>query len=55
MPQLNPGPWFTILLMSWMIFLALMMLKTMSFKDMNYPTSPSLNTTSPKPWNWPWF
>nr|YP_009458647.1 ATP synthase F0 subunit 8 [Siren lacertina]AOW71043.1 ATP synthase F0 subunit 8 [Siren lacertina] len=55
MPQLNPGPWFKILLMSWMIFLALMVSKTMNFKDTNYPPSPSLNTILPQPWNWPWL
>nr|YP_007316809.1 ATP synthase F0 subunit 8 [Pelodytes cf. punctatus II-2011]AEC33166.1 ATP synthase F0 subunit 8 [Pelodytes cf. punctatus II-2011]AGN71397.1 ATP synthase F0 subunit 8 [Pelodytes ibericus] len=54
MPQLNPAPWFVILLFSWMVFLIIMAPKIYNHK---FPNEPSL-TTSKKPetshWIWPW-
>nr|YP_009348113.1 ATP synthase F0 subunit 8 [Bolbometopon muricatum]APW83531.1 ATP synthase F0 subunit 8 [Bolbometopon muricatum] len=54
MPQLNPAPWLTILVFSWLIFLTLLPPKVLSH---NFPSDPaSQNTKKPKtePWNWPW-
>nr|YP_003345337.1 ATP synthase F0 subunit 8 [Serrivomer beanii]BAI53358.1 ATPase subunit 8 [Serrivomer beanii] len=54
MPQLNPSPWFAILLFSWAVFLILLPTKVMAH---TFPNDPSPQATvKPKlgPWNWPW-
>nr|ACJ43886.1 ATP synthase F0 subunit 8 [Ichthyosaura alpestris] len=55
MPQLNPGPWFTILLMSWIIYLTLLVTKTSNFKYQNKPTPQNTKKEKEAPWNWPWI
>nr|YP_009974385.1 ATP synthase F0 subunit 8 [Dario dario]QNH95242.1 ATP synthase F0 subunit 8 [Dario dario] len=54
MPQLNPAPWFAILVFSWFILLTVVPSKILSHTYPNDPTQQS--TTSPKttPWHWPW-
>nr|YP_009446491.1 ATP synthase F0 subunit 8 [Bokermannohyla alvarengai]ATY40979.1 ATP synthase F0 subunit 8 [Bokermannohyla alvarengai] len=53
MPQLNPSPWFLILMSSWVIFLIFLPLKVPSY---HYPNEPSLhlNEGLNKPWLWLW-
>nr|YP_097028.1 ATP synthase F0 subunit 8 [Aneides flavipunctatus]AAU20452.1 ATP synthase F0 subunit 8 [Aneides flavipunctatus] len=53
MPQLNPSPWFLIFMMSWFIYLIILMSKTTNFKMLNKPTQ-YLYLTNPQPWNWLW-
>ncbi|YP_009473029.1 ATP synthase F0 subunit 8 (mitochondrion) [Phyllobates terribilis] len=53
MPQLDPSPWFFILLSSWMIFLLFSPTKISKhyfINDPNSKTSKGLN----KSWSWPW-
>nr|YP_980195.1 ATP synthase F0 subunit 8 [Lepidophyma flavimaculatum]BAF43983.1 ATPase subunit 8 [Lepidophyma flavimaculatum] len=55
MPQLNPAPWFLILLMTW---LSLQLMSTM--KTLSVPTQNSLDTSTSSleeshPWPWPWY
>nr|AIC78702.1 ATPase8 [Profundulus hildebrandi]AIC78703.1 ATPase8 [Profundulus hildebrandi]AIC78704.1 ATPase8 [Profundulus hildebrandi] len=54
MPQLNPAPWFLILVFSWFIFLTVIPSKVLAH---NFPNDPALHTKQ-KPqtesWNWPW-
>nr|AKJ76897.1 ATP synthase F0 subunit 8 [Phrynosoma sherbrookei] len=55
MPQLNPSPWFLILLMTWIMLMLIFLNKTLS---MLYPNTPAQNQskTNPlMPWTWPWF
>nr|WNN30596.1 ATP synthase F0 subunit 8 [Aneides aeneus] len=52
MPQLNPGPWFTIFTMSWLIYMILMM-KIMNQKPLNEPMMLNINKKT-ESWNWPW-
>nr|AGN71476.1 ATP synthase F0 subunit 8 [Pristimantis thymelensis] len=54
MPQLNPSPWFFILLLSWFLLIVIMPIKITGFHHLN---DPSLKTHQPlnKPWPWPWF
>nr|AFJ67842.1 ATP synthase subunit 8 [Triportheus albus] len=54
MPQLNPAPWFAILVFSWVIFLTIIPSKVLKHIFNNEPKT--LNVTKPKtePWNWPW-
>nr|BAE79933.1 ATPase subunits 8 [Cromeria occidentalis] len=54
MPQLNPTPWFTILLFSWLMFLTVLPPKVMKFNFNNEPTPTSTKKLPTEPWNWPW-
>nr|YP_001491296.1 ATP synthase F0 subunit 8 [Parapristipoma trilineatum]BAF51820.1 ATPase subunit 8 [Parapristipoma trilineatum] len=54
MPQLNPSPWFAILIFSWVTFLIVIPPKIMGH---TFPNDPSpQNTAKPKTgsWHWPW-
>nr|BAP75740.1 ATP synthase subunit 8 [Cyprichromis leptosoma] len=55
MPQLNPSPWFAILVFSWLVFLTVIPPKVLAHTFPNDPTL--LSTEKPKtdPWNWPWY
>nr|YP_009131408.1 ATP synthase F0 subunit 8 [Onychodactylus zhaoermii]YP_626690.1 ATP synthase F0 subunit 8 [Onychodactylus fischeri]ABC56103.1 ATP synthase F0 subunit 8 [Onychodactylus fischeri]AIC83075.1 ATP synthase F0 subunit 8 [Onychodactylus zhaoermii]UHM25429.1 ATP synthase F0 subunit 8 [Onychodactylus zhaoermii]UHM25442.1 ATP synthase F0 subunit 8 [Onychodactylus zhaoermii]UHM25455.1 ATP synthase F0 subunit 8 [Onychodactylus zhaoermii] len=55
MPQLNPGPWLTIFLMSWLIFLTTLTMKMNNLKCLNEPASHSIKKNKPQSWNWPWI
>nr|ACS37161.1 ATP synthase F0 subunit 8 [Schistometopum thomense] len=53
MPQLNPSPWFLIMISSWIIMLTIALTKTIKYESTNY----NFQTTLYKhftPWNWPW-
>nr|YP_009154883.1 ATP synthase F0 subunit 8 [Rhodeus fangi]AHJ91388.1 ATP synthase F0 subunit 8 [Rhodeus fangi] len=54
MPQLNPNPWFVILLFSWIIFLSVIPIKILNHITPNEltPVSPEKHKT--EPWDWPW-
>nr|YP_010034177.1 ATP synthase F0 subunit 8 [Paramesotriton aurantius]QOW83716.1 ATP synthase F0 subunit 8 [Paramesotriton aurantius]WAK99343.1 ATP synthase F0 subunit 8 [Paramesotriton aurantius] len=54
MPQLNPGPWFTIFLMSWIIYLVILTAKISNFNFQNEPTPQNTKKEKTQPWNWPW-
>nr|YP_004564223.1 ATP synthase F0 subunit 8 [Hymenochirus boettgeri]ADM35674.1 ATP synthase F0 subunit 8 [Hymenochirus boettgeri] len=54
MPQLNPNPWFMILIMSWLILLTIIPQKVISHQTFNEPMSQNTEKPKPKPWNWPW-
>ncbi|NP_008294.1 ATP synthase F0 subunit 8 (mitochondrion) [Oncorhynchus nerka] len=54
MPQLNPAPWFAILVFSWLVFLTVIPPKVLGHTFTNEPTSQSTEKAKPEPWNWPW-
>nr|WNH23211.1 ATP synthase F0 subunit 8 [Isistius brasiliensis] len=54
MPQLNPHPWFAILMFTWIFFLLVMPKKVMTHLFNNNPTPKSAEKPKPEPWNWPW-
>nr|YP_003345389.1 ATP synthase F0 subunit 8 [Myroconger compressus]BAI53228.1 ATPase subunit 8 [Myroconger compressus] len=54
MPQLDPSPWFFILLFSWAVFLLIIPTKIMAFTFSNKPNPQTTKSTKPNPWNWPW-
>nr|YP_009685573.1 ATP synthase F0 subunit 8 [Aphyosemion coeleste]QDT76395.1 ATP synthase F0 subunit 8 [Aphyosemion coeleste] len=54
MPQLNPAPWFTILIFTWMIFLMILPKKVLAYKYPNDPGLQSLSSPKTELWNWPW-
>nr|BAR45853.1 adenosine triphosphatase subunit 8 [Lestidium atlanticum] len=55
MPQLNPSPWFAILVFAWAIFLVVIPPKVLSHV---YPYDPAAQNVE-KPvhasWSWPWY
>nr|BBM34636.1 ATPase subunit 8 [Apistus carinatus] len=55
MPQLNPTPWFPILLASWLIFLIIIPTKVMAHTYPSSPTPQSTKKSKELPWNWPWL
>nr|YP_009093695.1 ATP synthase F0 subunit 8 [Rhodeus sericeus]AIS38155.1 ATP synthase F0 subunit 8 [Rhodeus sericeus] len=54
MPQLNPGPWFAILVFSWFIFLSVIPAKILSHTTPNELTPVSAEKHKTEPWDWPW-
>nr|YP_010890644.1 ATP synthase F0 subunit 8 [Amazona vinacea]WJK71625.1 ATP synthase F0 subunit 8 [Amazona vinacea] len=54
MPQLNPNPWFSIMIMSWLTFSLILQPKMLSFTPTNTPTNKAPTTTKNNPWIWPW-
>nr|YP_009685638.1 ATP synthase F0 subunit 8 [Epiplatys multifasciatus]YP_009685781.1 ATP synthase F0 subunit 8 [Epiplatys spilargyreius]QDU24558.1 ATP synthase F0 subunit 8 [Epiplatys multifasciatus]QDU91874.1 ATP synthase F0 subunit 8 [Epiplatys spilargyreius] len=54
MPQLNPEPWFLILVSSWVIFLTLIPPKILSHCTPNEPNSQGAEEMKVGAWNWPW-
>nr|AAZ83462.1 adenosine triphosphate synthase 8 [Chamaea fasciata]AAZ83464.1 adenosine triphosphate synthase 8 [Chamaea fasciata]AAZ83466.1 adenosine triphosphate synthase 8 [Chamaea fasciata]AAZ83468.1 adenosine triphosphate synthase 8 [Chamaea fasciata]AAZ83470.1 adenosine triphosphate synthase 8 [Chamaea fasciata] len=54
MPQLNPSPWFFIMLSSWLAFSLIIQPKISSFTSTNPPSSNTPTTPNTTPWTWPW-
>nr|Q9TBI8.1 RecName: Full=ATP synthase protein 8; AltName: Full=A6L; AltName: Full=F-ATPase subunit 8 [Musophaga violacea]AAD56465.1 ATPase 8 [Musophaga violacea] len=54
MPQLNPNPWFYIMLMSWLTFSLIIQPELLSFTLTNPLSNKTSTTTRSSPWTWPW-
>nr|YP_010956839.1 ATP synthase F0 subunit 8 [Synodus foetens]WMY89984.1 ATP synthase F0 subunit 8 [Synodus foetens] len=54
MPQLNPAPWFSILILSWLVFLAVIPPKVINHSFPNEPVSRTGDAMKPHSWTWPW-
>nr|USU82209.1 ATPase subunit 8 [Ictalurus balsanus]USU82212.1 ATPase subunit 8 [Ictalurus balsanus]USU82215.1 ATPase subunit 8 [Ictalurus balsanus]USU82218.1 ATPase subunit 8 [Ictalurus balsanus]USU82221.1 ATPase subunit 8 [Ictalurus balsanus] len=54
MPQLNPSPWFAILVFSWLIFLTIIPNKILNHTPTNEITALSAEKLKSDTWNWPW-
>nr|YP_009271637.1 ATP synthase F0 subunit 8 [Scincella vandenburghi]ANX10361.1 ATP synthase F0 subunit 8 [Scincella vandenburghi] len=54
MPQLNPAPWFFIMLLSWVTLLLIFKMKILFLTPLDNPTTPSHLAHHTTPWNWPW-
>nr|YP_009111952.1 ATP synthase F0 subunit 8 [Butorides striata]AHN95837.1 ATP synthase F0 subunit 8 [Butorides striata] len=54
MPQLNPNPWFLILLMSWTTYSLIIQPKLLAFTTTNPPSTKLKMTSKTTPWTWPW-
>nr|BAM74892.1 ATPase subunits 8 [Taaningichthys minimus] len=54
MPQLNPAPWFAILIFSWLVLLIAIPPKVLSHIFPNEPASQSAENPKTHPWHWPW-
>nr|AYN73584.1 ATP synthase F0 subunit 8 [Phoeniculus purpureus] len=53
MPQLNPSPWFSTMLLSWLTLTLVMQPKLLSFTPTPVPQSKAMHTKT-TPWAWPW-
>nr|ABC58127.1 ATPase subunit 8 [Zosterops borbonicus borbonicus]QFG71069.1 ATP synthase F0 subunit 8 [Zosterops borbonicus] len=54
MPQLNPNPWFFIMLSSWLTYSLIIQPKLLTFVTSNPPSNKTMTTTNTTPWTWPW-
>nr|BAI77213.1 ATPase subunit 8 [Bertella idiomorpha] len=54
MPQLNPEPWFTILVFSWLIFLTILPPKVLAHTFPNEPDPRATETSKAQHWAWSW-
>nr|YP_008993068.1 ATP synthase F0 subunit 8 [Paraplagusia bilineata]AFB71251.1 ATP synthase subunit 8 [Paraplagusia bilineata] len=54
MPQLDPGPWLSIWLTSWLIFIFMMPSLIMLFQPYNSQTKGHNLKNTKNPWYWPW-
>nr|WNH37234.1 ATP synthase F0 subunit 8 [Synchiropus goodenbeani] len=54
MPQLDPAPWFLIMVFTWTIFLGFMPFKIMSHSFPNKPLPNAKEVSTKNPWTWPW-
>nr|QOD97960.1 ATP synthase F0 subunit 8 [Ceyx cyanopectus] len=54
MPQLNPNPWFYIMLLSWLTFSLIIQPKITTFTSTNDPISKAYTPAKTTPWTWPW-
>nr|YP_009164643.1 ATP synthase F0 subunit 8 [Coracopsis vasa]AJG35614.1 ATP synthase F0 subunit 8 [Coracopsis vasa] len=54
MPQLNPSPWFSIMIMSWLTFSLIIQPKMLSFIATNLPINKTPTPTKNNLWAWPW-
>nr|BAE72268.1 ATPase subunit 8 [Oryzias latipes] len=55
MPQLNPAPWFAIMLFSWLVFLVVIPPKVLTHYFPNDPTPQSVKKSKSETWTWPWL
>nr|AMO26102.1 ATP synthase F0 subunit 8 [Acanthurus nigrofuscus]WCJ44971.1 ATP synthase F0 subunit 8 [Acanthurus nigrofuscus] len=54
MPQLNPAPWFAILVFSWLVFLTVLPPKVLAHSSPNEPVAQSMEKLKTEPWTWSW-
>nr|YP_007506951.1 ATP synthase F0 subunit 8 [Gracupica nigricollis]ABS00743.1 ATPase subunit 8 [Gracupica nigricollis]ABS00745.1 ATPase subunit 8 [Gracupica nigricollis]AEW43576.1 ATP synthase F0 subunit 8 [Gracupica nigricollis]AEW43589.1 ATP synthase F0 subunit 8 [Gracupica nigricollis] len=54
MPQLNPSPWFFIMIITWLTFSLIIQPKVLKFTTTNPPHNKKPKTFKTTPWTWPW-
>nr|YP_009298317.1 ATP synthase F0 subunit 8 [Nannacara anomala]AOM68289.1 ATP synthase F0 subunit 8 [Nannacara anomala] len=54
MPQLDPAPWLTIFIFSWLIFLTILPPKVLAHAFLNEPAPHNAEGSKTSAWNWPW-
>nr|AAP41243.1 ATPase subunit 8 [Strongylura marina]AAP41245.1 ATPase subunit 8 [Strongylura marina]AAP41247.1 ATPase subunit 8 [Strongylura marina]AAP41249.1 ATPase subunit 8 [Strongylura marina]AAP41251.1 ATPase subunit 8 [Strongylura marina] len=55
MPQLNPTPWFAILLLTWSVFLIIIPPKIMGHTFTNDFCVQGTENMKTNTWIWPWY
>nr|YP_009535766.1 ATP synthase F0 subunit 8 [Atlantisia rogersi]AYK28845.1 ATP synthase subunit 8 [Atlantisia rogersi]QNN84955.1 ATP synthase F0 subunit 8 [Atlantisia rogersi] len=54
MPQLNPHPWFYIMITSWLTLSLIIQPKILSFLPTNQIHDKPYMNNKTHPWTWPW-
>nr|WNH23016.1 ATP synthase F0 subunit 8 [Gobiosoma bosc] len=54
MPQLNPSPWFAMLVFSWLVFLTIVVPKVLPHTFPSEPGAQSTQDPKTNPWTWQW-
>nr|YP_009034431.1 ATP synthase F0 subunit 8 [Phycodurus eques]WIL09500.1 ATP synthase F0 subunit 8 [Phycodurus eques]WIL09890.1 ATP synthase F0 subunit 8 [Phycodurus eques]WIL09903.1 ATP synthase F0 subunit 8 [Phycodurus eques]WIL09916.1 ATP synthase F0 subunit 8 [Phycodurus eques]WIL09929.1 ATP synthase F0 subunit 8 [Phycodurus eques] len=54
MPQLNPYPWFAVLIFTWLVLTTILPPKILSHKFTNEPNAQATKAPKTLPWNWQW-
>nr|BBU26102.1 ATPase subunit 8 [Ichthyscopus lebeck] len=54
MPQLDPTPWFLVLIFSWAVFLTIIPPKVMAHLSPNKPAQKDTKEACTLNWAWPW-
>uniref|UniRef100_UPI00315DF672 ATP synthase F0 subunit 8 n=1 Tax=Macrhybopsis marconis TaxID=1046059 RepID=UPI00315DF672 len=54
MPQLNPDPWLTIFMLSWLTFLIIIPTKVLNHLTPNEPSPMNEEKHKTDSWSWPW-
>nr|YP_010587538.1 ATP synthase F0 subunit 8 [Mordacia mordax]YP_010587551.1 ATP synthase F0 subunit 8 [Mordacia praecox]WAB46095.1 ATP synthase F0 subunit 8 [Mordacia mordax]WAB46108.1 ATP synthase F0 subunit 8 [Mordacia praecox] len=54
MPQLNPSPWFSLLIVSWLVILFIMMPSILSHQTQNTISTQQKTKQEQPLWTWPW-
>nr|YP_009690123.1 ATP synthase F0 subunit 8 [Caracara cheriway]QEG56911.1 ATP synthase F0 subunit 8 [Caracara cheriway] len=54
MPQLNPNPWFFMMLTTWVIFSLILQPKLLPLTSTNRPSNKTQTPNKTVPWPWPW-
>nr|BCD56042.1 ATP synthase subunit 8 [Otus semitorques pryeri] len=54
MPQLDPNPWLSTMLMAWLTLSTILQPKLLSFTSTNLPASKMQTAAKTSPWTWPW-
>nr|BBH37114.1 ATPase subunit 8 [Eviota ocellifer] len=52
MPQLNPAPWFNILVFSWLVLVTIIIPKTLNRTSPNHLSPQSSEPLKTEPWLW---
>lgn len=54
MPQLNPSPWFLILIFTWLVFLIIIPPKIIAHSFPNEASPQAANKAKKDSWTWLW-
>nr|YP_009504808.1 ATP synthase F0 subunit 8 [Strix uralensis]APC61662.1 ATP synthase F0 subunit 8 [Strix uralensis]AWM99509.1 ATP synthase F0 subunit 8 [Strix uralensis]AWM99522.1 ATP synthase F0 subunit 8 [Strix uralensis]BAE78573.1 F0-ATP synthase subunit 8 [Strix uralensis japonica] len=54
MPQLNPSPWLSMMLIAWLALSLIIQPKLLSFTSTNPPSHKTPTPSKTTPWTWPW-
>nr|YP_010157256.1 ATP synthase F0 subunit 8 [Liolaemus parthenos]AKJ76876.1 ATP synthase F0 subunit 8 [Liolaemus darwinii]QRG01391.1 ATP synthase F0 subunit 8 [Liolaemus parthenos] len=54
MPQLNPTPWFLVLVLTWTVLILIYTNKTNFSKHLSPPPQKEMKMENTTPWAWPW-
>nr|YP_001650779.1 ATP synthase F0 subunit 8 [Aulorhynchus flavidus]BAF74903.1 ATPase subunit 8 [Aulorhynchus flavidus] len=54
MPQLNPAPWFTLMIFSWLVLLIIIPPKVTAHVFPNTLTTQNALAHPKNTWTWPW-